>query len=280
MRIEASGGGAGGPPRDAVKTGSPPRSGDRLPPRGEPRIDVLIVEDDRDFGEMEADVLAQVEITALVARRVKEALAVLSRHQPAVMVVDLKLPDGNGYDLIAAARARGFSGQVVVVTGMIEAIPYQNVAAAAILRKPVAPTPFQQVIREYVNAAGLARQPERESSPSLADQFPARMTVRLGNCDFNRADLSIMVRGERISLTPNETRLFSLLAAAPATWVAAEVLAPQVWHQPWDPTHADKSHAALSRLNRKLLAGGGSVRIRASSRRGFKLDPGRATQVA
>jgi DNA-binding response OmpR family regulator len=232
---------------------------------------VLIVEDEPDSGDMERALLAQIGIRAVVVRRIEEALAVLSHHQPLVMVVDLGLPDGCGYDLIAESRSRGFCGHTVIVTGMLRTIPYHHVTAATTLTKPLVPAHFQHVVQECLR---LSARPQPVSSSPLAGAVPPEKitTIRIGNCELDLADGALVVRGERVPLTRLEERMLCSLAADLEAWVPPEILFPQVWHHAWDKRHGEKCHAVLSRLNRKLQSTEASVRVRTSSACGFKLD--------
>jgi DNA-binding NarL/FixJ family response regulator len=78
----------------------------------------LIVEDDgptraRLARAVEADLRLRLAGSAGTAR---EGLALLGREAPDVMLVDLGLPDGNGLDLIHAARRLSSDTQAMVVT--------------------------------------------------------------------------------------------------------------------------------------------------------------------
>ncbi|RKT56245.1 response regulator transcription factor [Saccharothrix australiensis] len=91
------------------------------PPSRPDLIRVLLVEDHDMVAEAIGLALQQaggVEVVATV-RSVAAALASAERHLPDVVVLDRRLPDGDGIAAIAALRARG--AQVLVLTG--EATP-------------------------------------------------------------------------------------------------------------------------------------------------------------
>jgi DNA-binding NarL/FixJ family response regulator len=50
-----------------------------------------------------------------------EALDILSREAADLILLDLSLPDGLGTDFIAPARGAGFEGEILLVTGAIDA---------------------------------------------------------------------------------------------------------------------------------------------------------------
>ncbi|RMH51665.1 MAG: DNA-binding response regulator [Zetaproteobacteria bacterium] len=79
---------------------------------------VLIVEDDpvvRKFLHLAVDQTPQLQVTASVAG-CAEAMDALRRRPAEVLLVDLSLPDGDGIDLIRAARALDPPAECMVVT--------------------------------------------------------------------------------------------------------------------------------------------------------------------
>ncbi len=67
---------------------------------------VLVVEDEEDAREMVAYLLRQKNAEAIVASSVDEALGVIERRRPHVILSDVEMPGRDGYDLIRAVRSR------------------------------------------------------------------------------------------------------------------------------------------------------------------------------
>jgi len=66
--------------------------------------DILIVEDEKDLCELLSDVLRPKRYNVSVANTKKEAMASLKRSPPDLVFLDLKLPDGDGMDLISKIK--------------------------------------------------------------------------------------------------------------------------------------------------------------------------------
>jgi DNA-binding NarL/FixJ family response regulator len=82
------------------------------------RHGVLLVEDDEYTRDRLARAVAEhpaLELLAAVGS-CAEARRELDRRQPAVLLTDLGLPDGDGVDLIREVRRRGFKTETMVVT--------------------------------------------------------------------------------------------------------------------------------------------------------------------
>jgi len=88
----------------APTTPAPPRSQRTADVQVTPRplhgIRVLIVDDDRDIGEVLQFVLEAQGAVVSVALSAKEALASLTRSMPDVLLSDLAMPGGSGYELM------------------------------------------------------------------------------------------------------------------------------------------------------------------------------------
>ena len=66
----------------------------------------LLVEDDRSFSSLAAAVLRREGMTVTLARSLHEARAALSVDAPEIVILDRRLPDGDGMEFLPEVRAR------------------------------------------------------------------------------------------------------------------------------------------------------------------------------
>jgi two-component system response regulator RegA len=85
---------------------------------------LLIVEDDRPFRERLARAMQLRGFEVLVAETVREGIAIVKERPPAYAVIDLKLDDGNGLDVVETLHETRPNARVVVLTG------FGNIATA------------------------------------------------------------------------------------------------------------------------------------------------------
>ena len=85
---------------------------------------VLIVEDDRSFLQRLAKALESRGFTVATAELVADGLLQLEQAAPAFAVVDMRLGDGNGLDVISALKQRRPEARGIILTG------YGNIATA------------------------------------------------------------------------------------------------------------------------------------------------------
>ena len=85
---------------------------------------LLIVEDDISFLQRLAKALEQRGFTVTTAESVADGLVQVEKVAPAFAVVDMRLGDGNGLDVISALKRRRPDARGIILTG------YGNIATA------------------------------------------------------------------------------------------------------------------------------------------------------
>jgi two-component system, response regulator RegA len=85
---------------------------------------LLIVEDDKSFLQRLARAMEGRGFSVTTAESVADGLAQLETASPAFAVVDMRLEDGNGLDVISALKRRRPDARAIILTG------YGNIATA------------------------------------------------------------------------------------------------------------------------------------------------------
>ncbi|HEU4521702.1 MAG TPA: sigma-54 dependent transcriptional regulator [Thermoanaerobaculia bacterium] len=121
---------------------------------------VLIVDDDRATSAGMADVVEEWGFEPEVAGTVKAGWAAVSKLVPDVAIVDLKLPDGSGLDLLHRIKETYPDVSVIILTGhatVDSAVKALKVGAEDYVTKPV-DLPRLQVILKSVEDKQLMKQ--------------------------------------------------------------------------------------------------------------------------
>ncbi|HLL06768.1 MAG TPA: sigma-54 dependent transcriptional regulator [Myxococcaceae bacterium] len=103
------------------------------------RAEVAIVEDERNLRELYVDVLSARGLRVVPLESVAAAQAYLARRAPDLLLLDVKLGDGDGLVLLDKLRGQGLRTPVIVVTafGTVErAVQALRAGAADFLVKP------------------------------------------------------------------------------------------------------------------------------------------------
>jgi two-component system response regulator RegA len=85
---------------------------------------LLIVEDDKSFLQRLARAMESRGFVVTTAESVADGLSSLETTSPAFAVVDMRLEDGNGLDVISALKQRRPDARAIILTG------YGNIATA------------------------------------------------------------------------------------------------------------------------------------------------------
>jgi two-component system response regulator RegA len=120
---------------------------------------VLIVEDDKLFLQRLARAMESRGFTVRTAESVTDGLHQLESTAPAYAVVDMRLGDGNGLDVISALKKRRPDARGIVLTG------YGNIATAVTAVKLGAVDYLSKPADADEVAAALLATEERKAAP-------------------------------------------------------------------------------------------------------------------
>jgi two-component system response regulator RegA len=129
---------------------------------------LLIVEDDKSFLQRLARAMETRGFSVTTAESVAEGLTQLETCSPAFAVVDMRLDDGNGLDVISALKRRRPDARAIILTGygnIATAVNAVKLGAVDYLSKPV---DADDVVAALLALEG--RKPEPPENPMSADR--------------------------------------------------------------------------------------------------------------
>jgi DNA-binding response OmpR family regulator len=207
---------------------------------------LLLVEDDPVVRGFLADNLTADGYELLVAEGVRDALRALEYQRPDLAVIDLKLPDGSGLDLIRRVRAAdGVASRldptlpIVILSGCAGELDRMRGLERGADDYVVKPFAYGE-LRLRITAV-LRRTRERVQ----------RGRLRVGELEIDPAGREATLRGRRVELAAKEFALLRTLASAPTRVFTKEELLRDVWgYRSMGATRTLDSHAC--RLRQKL----------------------------
>ena len=117
---------------------------------------VLVVEDHESSAEGYAQLLSGAGYRVVHAKNGYEALVEVARAAPSIILLDLKLPKLDGWDLLSRLKADTpvSSVPIVVITG--DSLPTHHEmavsrGAVAVLSKPIDPAQLLAVVRDHLS---------------------------------------------------------------------------------------------------------------------------------
>lgn len=198
---------------------------------------ILIVEDEDAIAEPLAAGLAR---EGFDVERVATGRDALAAGEPDVVLLDLRLPDVDGYTVCRELRSRFPAVAIIMVTAKGE--EFDRVLGLELGADDYIVKPFG--FRELV---ARIRAVTRRSAPR-ADE---RTRLAAGPLTADLRTRRVRLEGRELELTPKEFDLLALLLSDPGAVVSRQRILEQVWDTHWyGPTKTIDVHVAS--LRRKL----------------------------
>lgn len=164
-----------------------------------PDPSLLLVDDDEPFLRRLGKAMEKRGFTVEMAQTVAEGRSIASLRPPAYAVVDLRLGDGNGLDVVEVLRERRPDCRVVVLTGygaIATAVAAVKIGATDYLSKPADATDIMNAL--VVSEEGLPPPPE---NPMSADRVRWEHIQRVYElCDRNVSETARRLNMHRRTL--------------------------------------------------------------------------------
>ena len=163
----------------------------------------MIVEDDAQIAQIAADYLRHAGFAALVSGSGEDALALATARQPDLVVLDLRLPKMDGFEVATRLR-REFTVPIIMLTARVEEadrIRGLEIGADDYITKPFSPRELVARVRAVLRRTNAAR--------------PAGDVLRIGDLTLDLPRMNVAVRGKPVDLTATEFQLLRTLANHP-----------------------------------------------------------------
>jgi DNA-binding response OmpR family regulator len=202
---------------------------------------ILVVEDDRTVGQYVKRGLEEQRYHADLVEDGMEGLRLASGGRYDLIVLDLRLPEMNGLEVLRTLRDRGNTTPILVLTAQ-DAVDFKVQAlrsgADDYVTKPFA---FEELL---ARVEALGRRPKEIRSPVL----------RVGDLELNGETREVLRAGERIELTPKEYTVLEYLMRHAGRVMSRTLITEYAWDYHFDPgTYI--VDVVINRLRKKVDTG-------------------------
>ena len=181
---------------------------------------VLIIEDDQVIAQGMATHLTVEGFEPVVVAKGDQGLARLRYENPDVCVLDLMLPERDGWSVIETARAEGIGTPIVVVSARGtegDRIRALELGADDYLVKPFSMGELVARVRAAVRRGVRAQAPDRGEK------------IEIEELTIDPSNVQAYIDGMTADLTPTEFRLLHTLALERGRVVTREELMQRIW---------------------------------------------------
>ena len=199
---------------------------------------VLVVEDDAELAREIAAGMRELDARVTIAATFAEGERVAREAELDVVILDVMLPGGSGFDLCRSLRASGLETPILMLTArdtIDDRVTGLDAGADDYLTKPFA---FQELV---ARVRALARR-----RPALAPRI-----VQVADLEIDLAGRRARRGGRTIELTAKEFALLECFALHPDEVIDRAMITAHVWDDNHDP-FTNVLEVLVRRLRRKL----------------------------
>jgi phosphate regulon transcriptional regulator PhoB len=183
---------------------------------------ILVVEDEPDIRKLVQYNLTQERFNVLEAEDGEQALKLLQRERPNLVILDLMLPGLSGMELCKLLRQRSETAKLPILmltakAGEADRIVGLEMGADDYLAKPFSPREMVARVR------AILRRSESTPAPETAPAYDK------GSLKIDFSTYEVFVRGKPVKLTLKEFELLRFLVLNPSRVLNRDQLLDRVW---------------------------------------------------
>lgn len=201
---------------------------------------IQIVEDDRALSDGIVLALKEPDYIFCQSSSVQQAQEAYEQQMPDLIILDINLPDGSGYDYLRWVRTKSEVPVLMLTANDLEMdeVMGLNLGADDYMTKPFS----LAVLRARVQALSRRNQ-HRETTAWQEDGFV-----------FDFDALVFQKNGQEISLSVNEQRLLRMFVSNSGRILTREILMEGIWNEGSDYVDENALSVTVNRLRSKLEA--------------------------
>jgi len=160
---------------------------------------VLLVDDEPDLLTLLQMTLSRMDIDTVTAKTLTDARTALAEKAPSLCLTDMKLPDGNGLDLIAEIQQRYPNLPVAMMTahGSVDtAIEALKLGAFDFVNKPVALDRLRDLVSQALKLSATSDAVPTTGDDTLIGETPIMATLKRDIQRVARSQAPVHIHGE------------------------------------------------------------------------------------
>lgn len=207
---------------------------------------ILLLEDDISLADGLCYSLKKNEYEVETAESVREARELLMRNQYDLLLLDVTLPDGTGFEVCEMLRAQGNQVPIIFLTASDEemnVIRGLDSGGDDYIGKPFKLGELLSRIRALLRRAGVTREENTLSRQG---------SLVCGDIEIDLAGSRVLLQGKKLELTQVEYRLLCLLVRSCGRVVTREIIFEELWDNSGNFVDDNTLSVYIRRLREKV----------------------------
>ena len=211
---------------------------------------ILIVDDEKDICCAIADLVGKRGHNTVSVHDGAEAMSAFLREKPDLVLLDVMLPNVNGFELCESIRAEDEHVPILMLSAKSDIVD-KSVGFSAGCDDYIA-KPFSAAELVMRIEAGLRRaRTEAHTNEQQAEPRKNRAVMHLDDLEVRFKDFEVLKRGQRINLTPKEFQIVAFLANHPGEVFTSKDITRNVWGDEYVPETASIA-VFIRKIRRKI----------------------------
>ncbi len=193
---------------------------------------ILVIDDDPDFCEQLTDWFEPLGCHMLEAHSGADGLRLARSQRPDAMVLDIRMPVMDGYEVLKSVRDdESLAAMIVVVFSVTGEVLDKRIRGLRLGADHILPKSDNFMELEAVIRRELERRRPRRPGRDVSRDVPAATLGALGVLSYDAEEVAVSLDGQRkaVRLTPLEARLMACLWQHRGRLVTRDMIAEEVY---------------------------------------------------
>ena len=204
-------------------------------------MNILVVDDEIEIADLIELYLTTNGYHVYKAYNGNDALKILAKRQISLAILDVMMPDIDGFTLCEKIRGK-YNFPIIMVTAKIQKLdklPGLNKGADDYITKPFEPLELVARVKAQLRRFTSYNNPKEE-------------IIVIKDLIINPQSHTVTIKDKNINLTPTEFSILLILAKHKGNVVKTEKLFEEVWHEPYIPSSNNTIMVHIRHLREKL----------------------------
>lgn len=187
---------------------------------------IMLADDEQSIRTLIGRIIGDEGYDFCQAQDGEQALKVFDIEQPDLLILDVMMPKLNGFEVCSELRKNGIFVPIIFLSAKGDIVDKSIGFKAGADDYLVKPFSSEELL---LRISALLRR--RDNEDEFSNYQKKQSVVKIGDLEVNFKRYEVLLRGEKIDLTPKEYKIIAFLATHPGEVFTREQLSDHLWGQ-------------------------------------------------